>query len=104
MAEEGKNAWMRHGAISYYECSGNDLTPPEMGGVSARSFTDLAGASKNETVWFSFITFESKEHRDKVNAAVMEEMSTQAQVGDEIKMPFEMKRMTYGGFKVEVEG
>lgn len=104
MAEDGKEAWMRHGALQYFECCGDDLIPQEMGGEKARAFTDMAGATENENVWFSFIIFNSKEHRDEVNAKVMEEMGQKAEEYKDMIMPFDMKRMAYGGFKVEVEG
>ena len=104
MAEEGRDAWMKYGALAYYECVGDDLVPQEMGGEKARAFTDMAGATSEETVWFSFIVFNSKEHRDEVNAKVMEEMGKKAEEYKDFVMPFDMKRMAYGGFKVEVEG
>lgn len=104
MAEEGRDTWMQCGALEYYECAGDDLVPQEMGGEKARAFTDMAGATSEETVWFSFIVFNSKEHRDEVNAKVMEEMSKKAEEYKNFVMPFDMKRMAYGGFKVEVEG
>jgi uncharacterized protein YbaA (DUF1428 family) len=104
MAEDGRDVWMKHGALSYYECRGTDLIPQEMGGEKNRAFTEMAGASSDETVWFSFIIFESKEHRDEVNAIVMTEMEEQMKVYKDMQMPFDMKRMAYGGFQVEVEG
>jgi len=104
MAEGGRDAWMKYGALSYYECRGDDLIAQEMGGEKARAFPEMAGAGSDETVWFSFITFKSKEHRDEVNAKVMEEMSKQMQGHEDMSMPFDMKRMSYGGFQVEVEG
>lgn len=104
MAEEGRDAWMKYGALEYYECQGDDLVPQEMGGEKARAFTDMAGATSEETVWFSFIVFNSKEHRDEVNAKVMEEMGKKAEEYKDFVMPLDMKRMAYGGFKVEVEG
>ncbi len=104
MAEGGRDAWMKHGALSYYECRGNELMPQELGGEKSRAFPEMTGASSDETVWFSFITFKSKEHRDEVNAKVMEEMSKQMQGPEDMSMPFDMKRMSYGGFQVEVEG
>ena len=104
MAEGGRDTWMKCGALDYYECRGNDLVPQEMGGESARAFPDMAGATENETVWFSFIVFNSKEHRDEVNAKVMEEMAKQMEGKEDMIMPFDMKRMAYGGFQVEVEG
>jgi uncharacterized protein YbaA (DUF1428 family) len=104
MAEEGRNAWMKHGALEYYECRGDDLVPQDMGGEVRRAFPEMAGAKNDEQVWFSFIVFRSKEHRDEVNAKVMEEFGKQAEEGQEMAMPFDMKRMAYGGFQVEVEG
>lgn len=104
MAESGRDTWMKYGALEYYECRGDDLVPQEMGGEKARAFTEMAGASSDETVWFSFIVFKSKEHRDEVNAKVMEEMCKQMEGHEDMKMPFDMKRMAYGGFQVEVEG
>lgn len=104
MAEEGRDAWMKYGALEYYECQGDDLVPQEMGGEKARAFTDMAGATSEETVWFSFIVFNSKEHRDEVNAKVMEEMGKKAEEYKDFVMPLDIKRMAYGGFKVEVEG
>ncbi|HET9411787.1 MAG TPA: DUF1428 domain-containing protein [Candidatus Saccharimonadales bacterium] len=101
MATEGRDAWMKHGALEYYECRGDDLKQQEMGPEKTRAFGEMAGAGEGEIVWFSFIVFKSKEHRDEVNAKVMEEMSHQD--GPQI-MPFDMKRMAYGGFAVEVEG
>ena len=104
MAEEGRDTWIKYGALEYYECRGDDLVPQEMGGEKARAFTDMAGATSDEEVWFSFIVFNSKEHRDEVNVKVMEEMSKKAEEYKNLLMPFDMKRMAYGGFKVEVEG
>ena len=74
MAEGGRDAWMKHGALEYYECRGDDLAPQEMGDEKTRAFPEMTGATSDETVWFSFIVFSSKEHRDEVNAKVMEEM------------------------------
>jgi uncharacterized protein YbaA (DUF1428 family) len=89
MAIMGRDSWMKHGALGYYECKGNDLVPQEMGGEKPRGFMDTAGAKDGETVWFSFIIFKSKEHRDEVNAKVMKEMSEQMKDGKDMQMPFE---------------
>lgn len=102
MAEEGRDLWMKHGALEYYESRGDDLAPQEMGGEKARAFTEMTGATNDETVWFSFIVFKSKEHRDEVNAKVMEEMDKQMEGKNDMSVPFDMKRMAYGGFQVEV--
>lgn len=103
MAEEGRDMWMKHGALDYYECRGDDLKQQEMGDMKSRAFTEMAGAKEDEGVWFSFIVFKSKEHRDEVNAKVMEEMSKQMEGKKDFSVPFDMKRMAYGGFQVEVE-
>jgi uncharacterized protein YbaA (DUF1428 family) len=104
MAEGGRDAWMKHGALEYYECRGTDLAPQEMGDQKGRAFPEMAGATSSDTVWFSYIVFKSKEHRDEVNAKVMEEMSKQMEGNNDMSMPFDMKKMAYGGFQVEVEG
>ena len=102
MAEMGRDSWMKHGALEYYETKGDDLSPMVMGDMKTRAFTDLYGASRDDDIWFSFIVFKSKEHRDEVNAKVNEEMS---QMGmEDFAMPFDMSKMMYGGFHVEVEG
>ena len=104
MAEDGRDTWMKHGALEYFECRGVDLVPQEMGGEKARAFTEMTGAKSDETVWFSFVVFKSKEHRDEVSAKVMEEMGKKMEGNKDMSMPFDMKRMAYGGFQVEVEG
>ncbi len=104
MAEEGREAWMKCGALAYYECQGDDLHPQEMGGEKSRGFIGMTGATDNDAVWFSFIIFNSREHRDEVNAKVMKEMGEKAEEYKDMIMPFDMQKMAYGGFKVEVEG
>ena len=104
MAQGGRDSWMKYGAVAYYECKGDDLAVQEMGDEKSRAFTEMAGATENDTVWFSFIIFNSKEHRDEVNAKVMAEMDESAQEFKDMQMPFDMKQMAYGGFQVEVEG
>jgi uncharacterized protein YbaA (DUF1428 family) len=94
--------WMKLGALEYYECRGNDLVPQDMGGMKARAFPEMAGAASGETVWFSFIVFKSKKHRDQVNAKVMKDPLMQDPSFNATGMPVDMKRFTYGGFKVEV--
>jgi uncharacterized protein YbaA (DUF1428 family) len=93
MATEGRDAWMKHGALEYYECKGNDLEPKEMGDMKQLAFTELAKTTADETVWFSFIVFKSKEHRDEVNKKVMEEMSEKYKDAKDLTMPFDMRRM-----------
>lgn len=104
MAKDGAETWMKYGALEYMECMGEDLETKEMGGMKALGFMELAKAKPDETVWFSFIVFKSKAHRDEVNAKVMEEMDKHADKYKDFQMPFDMKKMAYGGFNAEVEG
>lgn len=104
MATEGRDSWMKHGALQYFECKGDDLKADEMGDMKSLAFTELAKATADETVWFSFIVFESKEHRDAVNKKVMDEMGEKYKDATDFVMPFDMQRMSRGGFSVEVEG
>lgn len=97
----GRDLWMKHGALAVYECKGDDMAQMDMGGQKTRAFPEMAGAKEGEVVWFSFIVFESKEHRDEVNKKVMTEMEDH---DENQTMPFDMKRMAYGGFEVAVEG
>jgi uncharacterized protein YbaA (DUF1428 family) len=103
MAEDGRDSWVKYGALEYFECSGDDLMQQEMGETRARTFPEMTGATNDETVWFSFIVFKSKEHRDEVNAKVMAEMNEKMKDFKDMQIPFDMKRMAYGGFQVEVE-
>lgn len=104
MAKEGAESWMRHGALQYFECRGDELKPQEMGPEKSRAFPEMTGATENDDVWFSFIVFESKEHRDEVNAKVMKEMEQSGDTPENTPMPFTMNQMAYGGFGVVVEG
>lgn len=104
MAEEGRDTWIKHGALEYFECKGDDLKQQEMGEEKSRSFAEMTGAKNEENVWFSFIVFKSKEHRDEVNKKVTEEMDEKYKDMTDFEMPIEMKKMAYGGFEVAVEG
>jgi uncharacterized protein YbaA (DUF1428 family) len=104
MAEEGRVMWMKHGALQYFECRGDDLKQQEMGDEKTRAFAEMAGAKGNENVWFSFIVFKSKKHRDEVNKKVIDEMNEKAEDQSDFSMPFDMKKMAYGGFEAAVEG
>src|SRR5690606_6113198 len=92
MAELGRDSWMKHGALQYFECRGEDLKPQEMGQEKSRSFSEMAGANDEENVWFSFIVFEYKEHRDEVNKKVMAEMDETYKDETDFEMPVETKR------------
>ncbi len=104
MAEEGRDSWMKHGALEYFECKSEDLKPQEMGPDKSRSFGEMSGAEDGDDVWFSFIVFKSKEDRDEVNKKVMEEMGEAYDEQSDFTSPFEMNKMAYGGFEVLVEG
>jgi uncharacterized protein YbaA (DUF1428 family) len=103
MAEEGRDAWLKHGALQYLECKGDDLKQQEMGPDKSRSFSEMTGAGDGDDVWFSFIVFESKEHRDEVNKKVMAEMDEAYHEQSDFTSPFKMSQMAYGGFEVIVE-
>jgi uncharacterized protein YbaA (DUF1428 family) len=103
MAAEGAKMWKKFGALEYMECVGEDLVPKAMGGMKPLGFTKMAKAKPNETVWFSFIVYKSKKHRDGVNAKVMKEMEKQMEGQKDMSMPFDMKKMATGGFEVAVE-
>lgn len=104
MAEMGRDTWMKNGALQYFENRGEDLKQQEMGDEKSRDFKEMTGATSDDNVWFSFIVFESREHRDEVNKKVMEEMSENFKEEDGFSMPVDMKQMAYGGFEVAVEG
>lgn len=98
MAEEGKTMWMKFGALDYMECIIDDAKPPHV----AFTFAKMAKIKPGETVWFSFITFKSRAHRDAVNKKVMAYMQKKYSESDMKDMPFDMKRFAYAGFKVMV--
>jgi uncharacterized protein YbaA (DUF1428 family) len=99
MAEMGATVWKKHGALEYYECVGDDLNP-EMAGIK---FPETVKTGPGETVVFSFIVFKSRAHRDEVNANVMKDPMMNDPKYKEMPMPFDVKRMAYGGFNVIVE-
>ncbi len=103
MAQLGKKIWLKHGALDYKECIGDDLHPKGMGGQAPVSFMDMAKAKSGETVWFSFIVYKSKKHRDQVNAKVMKDPAMNDPKMMDMPMPFDMKRFAFGGFNVVVE-
>ncbi len=98
IARKAGEVWMEHGALQYVEAVGDDLDIEK-----TVSFKDLADASEDETVIFAWIMYESREHRDKVNEAVMadERLKEMMSEGDKEKA-FDYKRMAYGGFKTLV--
>jgi len=102
MARVGARMWKKHGALDYKECKGEDLNPKMPKGMEHLVFPKMAKAKPTETVWFSYIVYRSKKHRDTVNAKVMKEMGKEMKKYKDKLMPFDMKRFAYGGFEVVV--
>lgn len=94
MAALGGRIWKKHGALDYKECVGEDL---DVKGVA--SFRKLLKLKPGETAVFSYILYKSRAHRDKVNAKVMKD----PRMKPPKTMPFEFKRMYFGGFDVLVD-
>lgn len=94
IAQKAGEIWKEHGALEYWECAGDDLEIDKM-----LSFRQIANASPDENVIFAWIVFESREHRDKVNAAVMNDPRLKEMMEAEDSKIFDYKRMAYGGFK-----
>ncbi len=97
MSKKAGKVWKEYGALDYIECAGDDLNSKF--GIP---FGKLAKAKPSETVVFSYIVYKSKAHRDKVNAKVMKDPRMNAMMHSK-KMPFDVKRMSYGGFKIIVD-
>jgi uncharacterized protein YbaA (DUF1428 family) len=97
MAQKAGKIWQEHGALDYKECVGDDLDV-KMGVPFPRMMKTKPG----ETVVFSYIVYKSRKHRDQVNAKVMKDPRL-ANLCNPESMPFDIKRMTYGGFKTIVD-
>ena len=93
MAKLGARIWREHGALEYYECVGEDLEVKW-----GKTFPRQLRLAPNETVVFSWIVYKSRAHRDRVNAKVMKDPRMNDPALHKA-MPFDMKRMCYGGFK-----
>ena len=97
MSATAGKVWKDHGALEYRECVGDDLNV-KMG----LPFPRLVKPKAGEAVVFSWIVYKSRAHRDRVNAKVMKDPRLAASMEGK-PMPFDMKRMAYGGFKVIVD-
>jgi uncharacterized protein YbaA (DUF1428 family) len=97
LAQKAGKVWREHGALQYVEAAGDDLDVKF--GVS---FTRMMKPKPGETVVISFIVFKSRADRDRVNAKVMKDRRI-AKMMEKGPMPFDVKRMVYGGFKILVE-
>ena len=100
MATDASRVWKKFGALDYKECIIDDPDPQF---VTFR-FPKMAKTKANEAVWFSFIVYKSRAHRDSVNKKVMAYFEKKYSKDEMKKMPFDMKRMSYAGFKVMVGG
>ena len=89
--------WREHGALQFRECIADDVKPGKL-----TSFPQSVNLEPDETVIFSWIVYESRAHRDEVNAKVMKD-PRMADMMDPASMPFDGKRMIYGGFEVLVD-
>lgn len=97
MAAQAGKIWMEYGALEYRETIGDDIY--ESFGVP---FVKLAKTKKNETVIFSWVVYKNKAHRNKVNKLIMKDPRITNMMAGK-KMPFDAKKMAYGGFKVLVD-
>jgi uncharacterized protein YbaA (DUF1428 family) len=96
MARKAGKIWREHGALEFRECVDDDLNVNDMS-----SFPKLAKLKRGETAMFSWIVFKSRQHRDRVNSAVMKDPRFAKLVA--APMPFDCKRTVYGGFKMIVD-
>ncbi|MEJ7807160.1 MAG: DUF1428 domain-containing protein [Telluria sp.] len=97
MAQKAGKIWMEHGALQYIECVGDDVP---MGKLT--SFPQSVKLKADETVVFAWIVYKSRSQRDRINKKVMTDPRL-ADMMDPKKMPFDGKRMIFGGFKLLVE-
>ncbi len=97
MARKAGKVWRDHGALEYRECMAEDVKPGK-----STSFPQSVKLEKNEVVWFSWIVYKSRKHRDRVNAAVMKDPRL-ASMMDPTKLPFDGKRKIFGGFEIQVD-
>jgi uncharacterized protein YbaA (DUF1428 family) len=98
MAQKAGKVWRDHGALEYIECIADDVKPGKH-----TSFPQSVKLKAGETVVFAYIVYKSRADRDRINAKVMKDPRL-ADMMDPKAMPFDGKRMFWGGFKVLVEG
>jgi len=96
IARQAGKVWRDHGAVDYRECIADDVKPGKW-----TSFPQSVKLKPNETVVFSYITYKSRKHRDRVNAKVMKDPRMDKMM--KMTPPFDGKRMIYGGFTTIVE-
>ena len=96
MAQKAGKIWREHGALQVRECIADDVKPGKV-----TSFPQSVKLKPNEAVWFSWIVYKSRKHRDRVNAKVMKDPRL-ADMMDPKALPFDGRRMFWGGFKMQV--
>jgi uncharacterized protein YbaA (DUF1428 family) len=96
MSTQAGKVWMDHGALAYHECVADDVSYGK-----STSFPQAAKLKKGEEVWFSWIVYKSRKDRDRVNARAMKDPRL-AHMMDPKAMPFDGKRMAFGGFRMLV--
>ena len=96
MARKAAKIWREHGALQVTECMADDVKPGKR-----TSFPQAVKLKEGEVVWFSWIVYKSRKHRDQVNAKVMADPRLKDMM-DPKSMPFDGKRMFWGGFKTMV--
>jgi uncharacterized protein YbaA (DUF1428 family) len=97
LSKKAGKVWKEYGALEYCECVGDDIDTK-----FGLPFAKLARLKAGEVPVFSWIVYKSRKHRDSVNAKVMKDDRMNAAMNGK-EMPFDMKRMTYGGFKILVD-
>lgn len=97
MSRKAGKIWLEHGALEYRECIADDVSPGEV-----TSFPQSVKVKRGEAVVFSWILFKSRAHLDRVNAKVMNDPRLEDMM-DPKAMPFDGRRMIYGGFKTIVD-
>ena len=97
MARKAGKVWREHGALEYIECVGDDVKPGK-----TTSFPQAVKLKPGEVVVFSWIVYKSRRDRDRINKLVMADPRL-AEMMDPKKLPFDGKRMFWGGFKTLVE-
>jgi uncharacterized protein YbaA (DUF1428 family) len=98
MAQKAGRIWREHGALDFVECVADDVKPGKV-----TSFPQSVKLKPGETVVFSWIVYKSRAHRDRVNKKVMADPRLKDMM-DPNALPFDGKRMMYGGFAVLVQG
>ena len=97
LARKCGRIWKEYGALDYVECVADDVKPGKL-----TSFPQSVKLKPGEVVWFSWIVYKSRKHRDQVNAKVMKDPRLAATM-DPKAMPFDSNRMIYGGFRTMVD-